>query len=48
VAQIYQGVSASLHAELSRTIGDADGIDLQSLLRGWSQLAVTHGRCGAL
>ena len=45
VAQIYQRVSASRHAELSRVIGDSEGQDLQSVLRGFSQLAVSHGRC---
>ena len=45
VAQIYQRVSAAAHGEMSRVIGDSDGADLQSLLRGWSQLAVSHGRC---
>ena len=45
VAQIYQRVSASAHGELSRVIGDSEGLDLQSMLSGWSQLAVSHGRC---
>ena len=45
VAQIYQRVSAAAHGEMSRSIGDSTGADLQSLLRGWSQLAVSHGRC---
>ena len=45
VAQIYQRVSARVHGELSRRIGDSAGADLQSLLRGWSQLAVSHGTC---
>jgi hypothetical protein len=45
IAQIYQRVSARLHGELSRTIGDSTGVDLQSLLAGWSQAAITHGRC---
>ena len=44
IAQIYQRVSASEHGSISRAIGDADGDDLQSMLRGWSQLAVSHGR----
>jgi hypothetical protein len=44
VAQIYQRVSASEHGSISRALGDADGDDLQSMLRGWSQLAVSHGR----
>lgn len=45
VAQIYQRVSAAAHGEMSRAIGDSVGPDLQSLLRGWSQAAVSHGRC---
>ena len=45
VAQIYQRVSASAHGAMSRAIGDSEGIDLQSMLGGWSQLAVSHGRC---
>jgi hypothetical protein len=45
VAQIYQRVSAATHGMLSRTIGDSTGPDLQSLLSGWSQTAVSHGRC---
>ena len=45
VAQIYQRVSAAAHGAMSRAIGDSAGADLQSLLRGWSQLAVSHGRC---
>ena len=45
VAQIYQRVSASAHGDLSRMIGDSSGLDLQSMLSGWSQLAVSHGRC---
>jgi hypothetical protein len=44
VAQIYHSVSTSEHGEMSRLIGDADGRDLQSLLRGWSQPAISHGR----
>jgi hypothetical protein len=45
VAQIYQRVSAAMHGALSRTIGDSVGPDLQSLLSGWCQTAVSHGRC---
>jgi hypothetical protein len=45
VAQIYQRVSAAAHGLLSRTIGDSAGADLQSLLAGWCQAAVSHGRC---
>ena len=45
VAQIYQRVSAHAHSEMSRRIGDSTGVDLQSLLRGWCQSAVSHGRC---
>jgi hypothetical protein len=44
IAQIYQRVSASAHGEISRAIGDSSGTDLQSMLAGWSQLAVSHGR----
>ena len=46
VAQIYQRVSATAHGTASRTIGDSAGTDLQSMLGGWAQLAVSHGRCG--
>ena len=35
VAQIYQRVLASSHGSMSRTIGDSEGIDLQSMLCGW-------------
>ena len=48
VAQIYQRQSADAHAYISRHIGSSSGTDLQSLLRGWSQAAASHGRCGAL
>jgi hypothetical protein len=44
IAQIYQRVLATKHGLISRAIGDADGDDLQSMLRGWSQLTVSHGR----
>ena len=46
VAQIYQRVSATAHGAASRAIGDSEGVDLQSMLGGWAQLAVSHGRCG--
>ena len=45
VAQIYQRVSAAAHGDISRTIGDSVGADLQSMLTGWCQTAVSHGRC---
>jgi hypothetical protein len=45
IAQIYQRVSAAAHGQLSRSIGDSAGVDLQSLLAGWSQSSATHGRC---
>mmetsp|Transcript_9961 Transcript_9961/g.20283 ORF Transcript_9961/g.20283 Transcript_9961/m.20283 type:complete len:256 (-) Transcript_9961:311-1078(-) len=45
VAQIYQRVSAAAHGAISRAIGDSVGVDLQSMLAGWCQLAVSHGRC---
>ena len=45
VAQIYQRVSAREHGEKSRNIANSTGVDLQSLLRGWCQTAVSHGRC---
>jgi hypothetical protein len=45
VAQIYQRVSAAAHGSISRTIGDSAGADLQSMLTGWCQTAVSHGRC---
>ena len=44
IAQIYQRVSASAHGDISRAIGDSSGADLQSMLAGWSQTAVSHGR----
>ena len=44
IAQIYQRVSASAHGEISRKIGDSSGTDLQSMLAGWSQLSISHGR----
>ena len=45
IAQIYARVSASAHGEISRRLGDSAGLDLQSMLNGWSQAAVSHGRC---
>ena len=45
VAQIYQRVSAAAHGAISREMGSSTGADLQSMLAGWSQLAVSHGRC---
>jgi hypothetical protein len=45
VAQIYQRVSAAAHGAISREMGDSTGADLQSMMAGWSQLAVSHGRC---
>jgi hypothetical protein len=45
IAQIYQRVSAAAHGAISRAIGDSVGADLQSMLAGWSQTTVTHGRC---
>ena len=45
VAQIYQRVSAATHGSIARTIGDSTGADLQSMLTGWCQTAVSHGRC---
>jgi hypothetical protein len=47
VAQIYQRVSAAAHGAISRAIGGSTGIDLQSMLSGWCQTAVSHGRCPA-
>ena len=44
VAQIYSRVLAEAHGLLSRSIGDSNGVDLQSLLAGWSQSTATHGR----
>ena len=45
VAQIYQRVSAAAHGAVSRVMGDSTGAGLQSTMAGWSQLAVSHGRC---
>ena len=45
INQIYQRVSAAIHGHISRSIADSRGADLQSLLRGWSQSAISHGRC---
>jgi len=45
VAQIYSRVSAEAHGLLSRSIGDSNGVNLQSLLAGRSQSTATHSRC---
>lgn len=44
IAQIYMRVSASAHGEISRSLADSEGIDLQSMLRGWCQSSLTM-RC---
>lgn len=45
IAQIYQRVSASAHGAISRAIGDSQGVDLQSMLTGWSQDTSVYRRC---
>ena len=44
IAQIYMRVSASAHGAISRSLATSTGVDLQSLLSGWTQAAVTM-RC---